>query len=388
MKICLPVLAAALLIGAATAAAAEPELRVVEHLVVYEDPIFYAAFPSIVRRPDGELLVAFRRAPDRRRFGEPVSHVDANSQLVLVRSKDAGRTWTKEPRLIHAHPFGGSQDPCMVQLRDGTIVCTSYAWAPLRAATFDKLPKPVAREQDFCFLGGYLVRSADGGNTWQGSITPPPCKGEAQHDLFGNPVPAYNRGAMCEGTDGNFYWVVASNDAGSSRRTATHLLVSADKGQTWQYSAVVARDEKAGFNEASILQTPKGDLVAFLRTENFDDHTAIARSTDGGKTFKWQDAGFKGHPHHAVRLPDDRVLLVYGYRHAPYGVRARVLNAECTDAGSATETVLRDDGGNGDLGYPWATALPDGKALVVYCFNRADGTRHIAGTVLKIEAGQ
>jgi hypothetical protein len=276
----------------------------------------------------------------------------------------------------------------MVQLRDGTIVCTSYAWAPLRAATFDKLSKPVAREQDFCFLGGYLIRSADGGHTWQGSITPPPCKGEAQHDLFGNPVPAYNRGAMCEGTDGKLYWVVASNDAGGLRRTATHLLVSKDKGQTWEYSAVVARDEKAGFNEGSIYQTPKGDLVAFLRTENLDDHTAIARSTDGGKTFKWQDAGFKGHPHHAARLPDDRVLLVYGYRHAPYGIRARVLNAECTDAATAPETVLRDDGGNGDLGYPWATVLPDGKALVVYYFNRGDGTRHIAGTVLKIEPGQ
>ncbi len=373
------------LLTAAAGGTVDAGVRVVEHVVVYQDPLYYAAFPSVVRRADGELLVAFRRAPDRRRFGEPVSHVDANSYLVLVRSKDSGKTWTKEPRLIHAHPFGGSQDPCMVQLADGSIVCTSYAWAPLRSDTFGKLPKPAAREQNFAFLGGYLVRSADGGQTWQDPVTPPPCQGEAQHDLFGKPVPAYNRGAMCEGRDGKLYWVVASNDAGGSRRTATHLMVSGDKGRTWTYLCVVARDEKVGFNETSLYQTLKGDLVAFLRTENLDDHTAVARSTDGGKSFKWEDAGFKGHPHHAVRLPDDRVLLVYGYRHAPYGVRARVLNAECTDAATAPEVVLRDDGGNVDLGYPWATALPDGKVLVVYYFNKADGTRHIAGTVVKVD---
>ena len=44
--------------------------------------------------------------------------------------------------------------------------------------------------------------------------------------------------------------------------------------------------------------------------------------------------------------------------------------------------ILRDDGGNGDLGYPWATLLSDQQALVVYYFNRADGLRHIAGTIL------
>jgi len=170
--------------------------RVLEHVVVYEDPKFYTSFPSIVRRPDGELLVAFRRAPDRRRFGEHVSHTDANSYLMLVRSKDAGRTWTREPELIHAHSFGGSQDPCMVQMRDGTILCTSYAWAPIKSETIKKLKPPVSREGDFVFLGGYIMRSTDGGTSWQGPLIPPPCQVEGRLEIFGNLVPAYNRGAM------------------------------------------------------------------------------------------------------------------------------------------------------------------------------------------------
>ena len=103
-------------------------VRVLEHLLIYEDPRFYAAFPSLVRRADGELLLAFRRAPERRALGEStVRHTDPNSYLVLVRSPDGGRTWSREPELIHAHPLGGSQDPCLLHLRDGTLLCSSYA---------------------------------------------------------------------------------------------------------------------------------------------------------------------------------------------------------------------------------------------------------------------
>lgn len=357
-----------------------------EHITIYDDAKFYAAFPSIVRRADGELLVAFRRAPERRPFGERVSHTDANSYLVLVRSKDGGKTWSGEPELIYAHPFGGSQDPCMVQLRDGTIICASYAWTLLQPSAIGKLKPPVSRNDNFAFLGGFLVRSGDGARSWQGPIIPPPCQGEANLDIFGKPVPAYNRGAMCEGSDGKLYWVVASNSTNAPQRSAAHLLISADKGSTWKYSCVVAEDSKAEFNETSLYETPKGDLVAFLRTQNFDDHTCIARSTNRGKSFEWKDAGFRGHPHYALRLADDRVLLVYGYRHKPFGIRARILNAECTDVGSAKEIVLRDDGGNGDLGYPWAALVSEERALVIYYFNRGDGTRHIAGTFLTTKA--
>ena len=385
--------AALVLAAAATQSYGEPPLkassirvRKMQDLVIYKDDKFYSSFPSIVRRSDGELLVAFRRAPERRVLGEHgTSHTDPNSYLMLVRSRDDGKTWSQTPELIYANPFGGSQDPCMVQLRDGSIVCSSYGWALLQADAAAKL-KGAYRHGNFIFLGGYLVRSKDGGHTWQGPIIPPATPGETVLDLFGKPVPAYNRGAMCQGKDGRLYWVVAANTSASARRTGTHLFISSDKGSTWQYSCPVAADEKVTFNETSLYETPKGDLVAFMRTEGFDDHTTVARSTDHGKSFHpWQDAGFQGHPHYALRLPDNRVLLIYGYRHPPFGIRARVLDGECTNLASAEEIVLRDDGGNGDLGYPWATLLSKQRALVVYYFNLADGTRHIAGTVLAVE---
>ena len=357
-----------------------------EDMVIYTDDKFYSSFPSIVRRPDGELLVAFRRAPERRMLGEPrTTHTDPNSYLVLVRSRDHGKTWSQTPELIYANPLGGSQDPCMVQLQDGSILCSSYGWALLQADTAAKL-KNAYRHGNFVFLGGYLVRLRDGSHSWQGPIIPPPTPGETVFGPFGQPVPAYNRGAMCQGRDGKLYWVVASKTSTVPGKPGTHLLISSDQGDTWTYSCPVAADEKVTFNETSLYETPKGTLVAFMRTADFDDHTAVARSTDHGKSFqRWENAGFQGHPHYALRLPDKRVLLVYGYRHKPFGVRARILDAECTKLTSAPEIVLRDDGGNGDLGYPWATMLSEHRALAVYYLNVGDGTRHIAGTFLSID---
>jgi hypothetical protein len=375
------------MLSAATPVTA-PGLRTISDVVLYADARFHNAFPSIVRRPDGELLVAFRRAPDRRRLGdERYSHTDPNSYLVLVRSKDDGRTWTKEPELVFAHPFGGSQDPCMVPLSDGSILCSSYAWSWMPPTALPKLPTPnTVHGGKFVFLGGFLLKSGDGGRSWGAPILPANCPTDPRVDIFGQKLPAYNRGAMCEGSDGRLYWPVAASASDNIGRTEVHLMISSDKGATWTYSAPIARDAKATFNETSMYETPKGDLIAFLRTAGLNDRLCVARSKDRGKTFQqWEEIGFQGHPFHATRLPDGRALLVYGYRHPPYGIRARVLDAECTNIAGAPEIVLRDDGGGVDLGYPWVTLIGKNRALVVYYFNKADGPRTIEGTFVQVE---
>lgn len=369
-------------------ASSAPKVTKLKDVVIYRNEAFYSAFPSIIRRPDGELIVAFRRAPDPRNFGDAgVTHLDPCSQLMLVRSRDQGETWTPDPQLAFAHPFGGMQDPCMLQLDDESILCAGYAWALISESAGQKLKNPVRQGTGFVCLGGVMLRSLDGGKQWS-EIPVPPAHGEQYLDPFNKPLPALNRGAMCQGKDGRLYWVTVMSNP-YTKLLGTHLMISEDRGQTWNYSCPVAVDDRIEFDETSIHQTPKGDLVAFIRTERFNDHTAIARSTDGGKSFeKWQDAGFRGHPHYALRLPNDYVLLVYGYRHAPFGIRARVLNPECTNWDTAPEIVLRDDGGGGDLGYPWATMISDDQALVVYYFYEQDGPRYIAGTLLKIDANE
>ena len=368
------------------AADSVPGVRKIEDVIIYQDAKFHSAFPSVIKKKNGEIVLAFRRAPNRKVFSEKgTSHVDPNSYLVAVKSKD-GKNWTKEPELIYAHTFGGSQDPCLLQLKDGTLLCASYGWAFVRPDGIPNLKKPYFQAGEATFLGGYLMRSTDGAKSWQGPLYPPHIAPEINHTALGNMVPAYNRGAMYEGKDGRIFWVVAATDREAPAKTSNHLLISTDKGTTWKYSAPVAVDDKVSFNEASVYETPKGDVVAFLRTAGLDDAACIARSTDGGKTFTaWKKMGFQGHPLQALRLPDNRVLVSYGYRHKPLGIRARILNAECTDFKTAPEIVLRTDGGTTDLGYPWAVQLDKKRVLVSYYFNVPGGPQHIAGTILEIK---
>ncbi|GAA5219999.1 sialidase family protein [Membranihabitans marinus] len=366
-----------------------PGVTKIKDVVIYEDEQYFSSFPSVIKKEDGEIIVAFRRAPDRREvFGEKVTwHVDPNSYLVSVRSRDNGLSWSKKPDLIYAHDFGGSQDPCMLQLKDGTIICTSYGWASVRPNGYSKLTELNEKNRyGSVFLGGYIVRSTDGGETWDGPIYPPKMAKDFRINPMNKPVPAYNRGALYEGNNGDIYWVVAGKTEENPKNMSTHLMVSKDKGLTWEYSSEVASDKEVVFNETSVYETPKGDIVAFLRTANYDDQACIARSTDGGKTFQpWKSMGFQGHPLQATRLPDNRVLLVYGYRHEPFGIRARILNEECTDYETAPETILRTDGGGYDIGYPWSVVIDENKVLVVYYMNHNDGTRYIAGTILEID---
>lgn len=377
-------LSLALLLTAQAGIAQSKQVKKVKDMVIYQDSLFYATFPSITKTKDNKYLLSFRRAPERSAFGEKsTNHVDPNSYLVKLESKN-GQDWTEMPELIYAHPFGGSQDPCLLTLKDGTILCASYGWSFLREEGLKNLKTQHFQSGPATFLGGYIVRSTDNGKTWSDPVYPPSIKQEVNYDMYGNKVPVYNRGAMYESKTGRIFWVVAATDNAQSKKTSNYLMYSDDKGKSWEYMSVVAEDPKISFNETSIYETPKGDLVAFLRTAGYEDQACIARSTDGGKTFKWQSMGFKGHPLQAMRLPDNRVFVVYGYRHEPFGIRARILNEDCTDFETAEEIIIREDGGGADIGYPWAVMLNKNQILVTYYYNINNGLRHIAGSILEI----
>lgn len=108
-------------------------------------------------------------------------------------------------------------------------------------------------------------------------------------------------------------------------------------------------------------------------------------SPDNGKT--WTQSAeppvkMASNPPSMVRLPDSRIVLTYGYRYKPFGIRARV----SADEGRtwSPEIVLRDDALTGDLGYPRSYARPDGKVVTIYYYNGPrDEDRAIEATVWK-----
>ena len=117
------------------------------------------------------------------------------------------------------------------------------------------------------------------------------------------------------------------------------------------------------------------------------------RSTDEGNS--WHEAaapvpamGERGsNPPALVRTASGRLALVYGYRNPPYGMRA-VVSDDDGDTWSEP-IVLRDDGGDGDLGYPRAVLRADGKLVTCYYYNEhTDGERFIAATIWDIDTAE
>jgi hypothetical protein len=110
------------------------------------------------------------------------------------------------------------------------------------------------------------------------------------------------------------------------------------------------------------------------------------RSDDNGATWRYwskpaPDTGIhNGNPPSLVKLRDGRLAITYGYRSAPYGIRARL----STDEGAtwSDEIVLRSGGGAWDLGYTRSLQRPDGKIVTIYYFNdHPDSERYIGATI-------
>jgi hypothetical protein len=69
-------------------------------------------------------------------------------------------------------------------------------------------------------------------------------------------------------------------------------------------------------------------------------------------------------------MGDGRLVMVYGYRLPPFGIRAVVSEDEGVTWGS--EIIVRDDGGSWDLGYPNAWLAAPGMVGVIDYFNSKD----------------
>jgi len=122
------------------------------------------------------------------------------------------------------------------------------------------------------------------------------------------------------------------------------------------------------------------------------DWIDVYESTDGGKT--WRRLGKvadtesdnaseeerNGNPPSLIRLRDGRLCITYGYREAPYGIRARL----STDNGKTwgREIHLRDDGCTWDIGYTRTFQRTDGKIVTVYYYATAERPeQHIVATI-------
>lgn len=381
----------------------------IEHRVLYRDPHFYASFPSVAAwsagRSDGAILVAFRRARDHRWLrGEEyrrseagfnhVDHLDSRSQTMLLTLGPDGAA-QGPPIGLPPDPRAADQDASLLVLRDGRILLAGFCWYPVPARDGEALRErgigltgnPLKTGDLYLFWGGYARHSDDGGRSWSAHRDLPALPGHpdilpGQRPFHGGAV----RGRAVETPDGAILQTGYTHHPGSGTY-ASHLFASTDRGESWEHRAIIAHDPegKAGFCETALHLTSDGVLIAFHRTTGLDDHLATSRSRDLGRNWEpWRRHAMVGHPYDPCPLPDGRLLLCGGYRHKPYGIRARLYDPRTQEPDDAPEIIVRDDGPAPDLGYPWATILPDGRALIAYYICDPSGLRGIEASLLTL----
>jgi hypothetical protein len=168
------------------------------------------------------------------------------------------------------------------------------------------------------------------------------------------------------------------------------LFASGDQGETWRFRSVIARDDQAkvAYQEPALCPDGQGGMICFMRTAGAGGRLATSRSADGVHWSQPKLHQLVGEPFHPLPLADGRLLLSYGYRVEPYGIRARLLARPIDDPDKADEIIVRDDGPCADIGYPWAVQLADGRVLLSYYWTDAEGVRLIAGSWLAMAGAQ
>ncbi len=371
-------------------------MKVLYSKTIYRDGE-YCTFPNLAKLKNGQVICAFRHARERQAEYGRVTHIDPTARDVFITSPDGGRTFDPTLHTIVDDEMS-DQDPCVNVLSDGRVIVTYFRWDLCPAgkgpekwgeANFRSFGRTLWDKYDCYTDGASYSISDDNGATWRHYPT---------LKMEGLPESGGVRGNIVELPSGEllmpFY---GSLRAGELSRCG--LIRSGDRGETWQYLCDMAYDPQGvkTFLEPGLYRTPKGKLVGLFRTQTdyrlpgvrFDDtylNLHIAVSTDDGRTFGPVEEipGLWGSsPFHALRLADGRVLLTYGYRRKPFGIRARVCDAELERIADSEELILRDDGLNGDLGYPNSVLLDDGTALVAYYISGPDGIRTIDVTALQ-----
>jgi len=316
-----------------------PEAEILSKQMICKEPGRYIGWPTIVRTRTGELLIAFS--------GDRDGHICPWGKMEMVRSSDEGKTWS-DPVVVRNTPLD-DRDAGLVETPAGTLITTWFTSVEFGDnPDYQAHARTLTQEVRERWMGHWTQRSTDSGVTWEEPVR---SAGSTPHGPIVN-------------DEGNLLFL------GSGTFDGTHGLTveeSTDDGRSWHIIGTVPQPEGIGLGEPYMVEAKSGKLVGLFRygTSNLQEKFMYqAESPDGGRTWTVPaKTEILGYPAHMIRLPDDRILLVYGVRVPPFGERARV----SVDEGEtwSDEIVLCTDT-SPDLGYPASAQLEDGSILTIY----------------------
>jgi hypothetical protein len=337
----------------------------------------YFGWPTVARLEDGTLLVISS--------GLRSEHVCPFGKTVLNISRDDGQTWSA-PRVINDSPLD-DRDAGVVDLGGGRVLVTWFTsdtrlyakeewminW--LGQEEIDSWREALAGMTDDVVaqhLGSWAMVSEDAGATWSAPLRVP-CS--APH----GPIRLRAGDALYLGKRYVTGW--------DEMEKGQIIAARSRDGRTWTELGqvpVYPGTDPANYHEPHVVELPSGRLLGAIRIENHSGKTLeeagvptfsimMTASDDGGAT--WTTAaplGFHGSPPHLLRHSSGVLLMTYGFRQAPFGQRV----ALSRDDGATWEHdwIIRDDGPDGDLGYPSTVELADG-SLFTLCYQKVPGDK-------------
>lgn len=285
---------------------------------------------------------------------------------VLARSVDGGDTWTME-------------EPASLRPPAGTRV------AGVPVAPGGKAPALCPGDIDFTHPGfAFTARmldvdlgpsrfyySYDKGHTWEGPFA----------------LPDNRFGGMSARTD---YIVLGKHDMllfvsvpKTDRKEGMPVaLRTKDGGKTWSVQGMIGTEPQVG--EYSIMpSTVRAYGERLLTVVRHRVNLELYESRDMG--MNWESLGnvvtaMGGNPPSLVRIPDGRLVLTYGCRVKPYGIRAKISR----DFGKTwgPELRIRTDGASWDLGYVRTFLRGDGNLQAVYYYtDKKSPERYIGSSI-------
>ncbi|MGH9163284.1 MAG: sialidase family protein [Vicinamibacteraceae bacterium] len=340
-----------------------------KHLVVYQREGRFAGWPANhgAWSWDGgrEMLVGFDAGEfERRQRGHAIKRTVTPQQL-LARSRDGGESWTIE-------------QPPDLELPSGVGYQDSYPAGNGRPLS--DCPGGLDFEHPDMAFTARMTRnpgvsrfyySTDRGKRWSGPYRLPD---------FGHTGTAARTDYLVSGKHELSLFITLAKSNGREGRPG--VISTADGGKTWRLVSYIG-PEPPEEDYAIMPATVRVDARTLFTAVRHRGFLELFRSTDNGRTWVSEDRSIRpgrGNPASLIELRDGRLALTYGYRAEPFGIRARLSK----DGGRtwSPEIVLRDDGGNDDLGYPRSIERPDGKIVTVYYYNtNKDEERFIAATI-------
>ncbi|MHB1455645.1 MAG: sialidase family protein [Armatimonadota bacterium] len=295
----------------------------------------FVGWEGPIRLRNGTWLVGFNAGWGHASY--PTPEAPTGGRAMLIRSTDEGVTWSK-PETIVDTPYD-DRHPNFAELPDGTVLCSFFTYTGGDAT---KQPNEAHRAT--------IIRSLDGGRTWEKTLRRPPSP------FFGDATD----GPVITLKDGSALLAVYGGDA-DEVNTQIAVFNSKDSGKTWKLLSTIKTDHE--MSEPSVAQLNDGRLVLMTRPEG-----DICWSSDGGKTWtKPVSFGMRMYEPGLLLLKDGTLLCLHG----SYGAGGlRVIFSR--DGGKTWIAPAPNYGFPVDTsayGYGKCIQLPDGSLFVVYIDN-------------------